>query len=215
MKISCITPSIRPEGLRIVEEMLKFQTFRDFEHVIYLSEPGPKPDLCHALNDCIKRSNGELLVFVQDHTKIPPDGLERCWQAYQEDPSVGWTFPLVKTDDWQNVTKSDWRLERGNGDFIAWWEWEIDYACIPKRATMEVGGFDEDYDSGFSWENVDLGYRLFKAGWGFRVDTHNRAMAWDHDKFLPHPYRHKPNRDLWIGKQREIDEGKIKLPYLD
>lgn len=217
MKISVITASIRPAGLDVAIETLKHQTFTDFEHITKLSEVGPKPDLCASLNDCIRRSSGELLVFLQDHTVIPPDGLERCWAAYEGDKDVGWTFPLGKVDDLADPAhpRWDWRVERPDGSYVAWNEWETDYACIPRRAIIEVGGFDEDFDSGFSWDNVEIGYRLFKSGMGFRVDTRNRAVAWDHDKFVPHPYRHKPNLDLWTGKRREIDAGKIKMPYLN
>lgn len=215
MKISVITPSIREAGLEVTKENLKHQTFTDFEHVTYLSIPGPTPDLCFALNDCVRRSRGELIVILQDYTKVAPDALERCWERYQEDPEVGWTFVLQKTDDWKHITKSDWRLDRPDGSYVAWNEWETDFACIPRKAILEVGGWDEDFDSGFSWDNVEIGYRLFKSGWGFRVDTRNRALAWDHDKFIPHPYRHKPNRDLWTGKKYEIDHGKVKMPYLD
>ncbi len=214
MKISVISPSIRPEGLAVVEDTLRDQTFTDFEWLPKLSVPGPVPDLCRAFNECLKKAKGELVVFLEDYTKIQSDGLERFWKLYQQDSQVGWTSPLGKTSDWQDATW-DWRKERMNGSYIAWNEFEIDWGCIPLRAIMDVGGFDEDYDSGFSWENVDLGYRLFKAGWGFRVDTQNLAVAWDHDKFTPHPYRHKPNRDLWVGKRREIDDGKVRMPYLD
>ncbi len=199
----------------MTEETLTHQTFKDFEHITKLSVPGPKPDLCASLNDCIRRSKGELIVILQDYTRIAPDGLQKCWDRYQEDPEAGWTFALQKTDDWQNITKSDWRLDRPNGAYISWNEWETDFACIPKKAILDVGGWDEDFDSGFSWDNVEIAYRMFKSGWGFRVDNKNRALAWDHDEHIPHPYRHKPNRDLWIGKKYEIEQGKVKMPYLD
>lgn len=215
-KISVISPSIREKGLKVVEETLKHQTFKDFEWLPKLSVPGPVPDLCRSFNECIKKASGELLVFLEDYTVIPPDGLEHFWNRYQSDPDVGWTAPLGKVNDLNDPqpVKWDWRIERENGGWISWNEFEIDWACLPKRAMIEVGGFDEDYDSGFSWENCDLGYRLFKLGWGFRVDTKNRAIAWDHDAHIPHPYRHKPNLDLWTGKKREIDQGKVKLGFL-
>lgn len=214
MRISVITPSIRPAGLDVTIETLKHQTFKDFEHVTKLSEVGPVSDLCASLNDCIRRSQGELIVILQDYTKVAPDALQRCWDRYQEDPEVGWTFVLQKTNDWQTITKSDWRLDRPDGSYVAWNEWETDFACIPRKAILEVGGWDEDFDSGFSWDNVEIAYRMFKLGWGFRVDTRNRALAWDHDAHIPHPYRHKPNRDLWVGKKYEIDQGKVVLDFV-
>lgn len=215
MKISVLTPSIRSAGVDIVRETLKNQTFKDFEHIVRLSEPGPVPDLCHAWNSAIRESKGELLVFLEDYTRIEPDGLEKMWLRYQEDPEVGWTAPLGKVQAWGETPRWDWRVDRSDGAYTAWYEFEIDWACLPRKGMLEVGGFDEDYDSGFSWENCDLGYRLFKLGWGFKVDTKNRAIAWDHDAHIPHPYRHKPNKDLWTGKKYEIEQGKVRMPYLD
>jgi len=37
--ISVITPSIRPDGIISVKACLEEQTFKDFEHIIKLSEP--------------------------------------------------------------------------------------------------------------------------------------------------------------------------------
>jgi hypothetical protein len=214
MKISVLTPSIRAEGLKVVELTLLSSTFTDFEWLYRLSVPGGKPDLCHVYNDMMREAKGELIVSLQDYTRIQPDGLQRFWDKYQKYPDSAFTAPLGKTIDWGEVAW-DWRKSCKEDDIIKFYQWEADYASCPAKFIREVGGWDEDYDSGWSYDNVDLAARMEKVGLKFRVDPINHAVAWDHDKFISHPFRSKKsNADLWVGKQREIESGIVKLPYL-
>lgn len=213
--ISVITPSIRPEGLKVVEGGLAMQTFRDFEWIRRLSVPGPVPDLCRSVNSALREATGDLVVFLQDYIKIGPDGLKRFWEKFQQFPNACYTAPVGKTFDWKNV-EWEWRTHHQPDALLEYYQWEIDWGAAPRSAIVEVGGFDEDYDSGFGWENVDLALRLKKAvpGLEFRVDPENRAVAFDHDKFIPHPFKGRPNRDLWVGKQREIESGIVRMKHL-
>ena len=43
MKISVITPSIRPEGLKILQECLAQQTFKDFEWLVNWTQERARP----------------------------------------------------------------------------------------------------------------------------------------------------------------------------
>lgn len=212
-RITVITPSIRPEGLAVVAETLKNQTFTDFEWIRKLSVPGPVPDLCHAFNEALRESKGELIVFLQDYIKIGPDGLQRMWDKYCQYPKAAWTCPVGKTLDWEGV-EWEWRKHREQDDSLHYYQWEIDWGSASREAIFAVGGFDEDFDSGFGWENVDLAARMAKLGTEFRVDPTNLAVAFDHDKFIPHPFKPRPNRDLWAGKQRSIENGIVRMPYL-
>lgn len=214
MKISVLTPSIRSEGLKIVEETLLTQGFSDFQWLYRLSAPRGKPDLCHVYNEMMREATGELVVSLQDYTKVSPDFLERVWKKYQQFPDTAFTFPLGKTIDWKNV-EWDWRKHREIDDQIEFYQWEADAASCPSKFIREVGGWDEDYDSGWSYDNVDIACRMNEIGLKFRVDPTIEAVAWDHDKFIPHPFRSgQSNADLWIGKQREIESGIVKLPFL-
>lgn len=212
-RISVITPSIRPEGLDVVRATLAAQTFTDFEWIPKLSIPGPIPDLCRAFNEAVRESKGELIVFLQDFIKIAPDGLERMWKFYQQYPRTGITAPVGQTMDWQSV-EWDWRPHVESKELLQFYQWEIDWGAVAREEIVAVGGFDEDYDSGFGWENVDLAARMAKNGVTFRCDPGNLAVAFQHDKFIPHPFKHMPNRDLWAGKQRSIESGIIKLPFI-
>ena len=184
-KISVITPSIRPEGLKPNQEALQSQTFKDFEWLVEMGLP-PKHDLNAAFNRMLKRAKGELVVFMEDWTKCPPDGLQKFWDAYQREPKIFWTAPLGKTLDWK-TQEWDWRAF---SDAKPEWKcWEIDWACAPLSALKEIGGFDEELDDYWSSDNVNIAYRAFLAGYGFKLLSNNPAIALDHDKLTKHPFR--------------------------
>jgi hypothetical protein len=201
IKISVITPSIRPAGLKIVQECLAEQTFTDFE---WLVEVGLKKehDLNKAFNKMIRRAQGELLVFYQDYIKIEKDGLEKMWKAHQLNYNTFITAPVGKADTYTASPSWDWRkfdTER-TGDYkqCEWYQWEIDWACAPKKALFDIGGFDEELDGDkWSCDNVNVGKRAHLHGCKFMVHIDNPAVALDHDKFEVHPFRHNysPNHN--------------------
>ena len=61
--------------------------------------------------------------------------------------------------------------------------------------------FDQRYDDGFGWENVDAAYLMSKEGAKFLVDPDNFGIAFDHDAHEPHPYRRKTNAGLWARRK--------------
>src|ERR1035437_8527622 len=88
MKISVITPSIRCEGLKIVQQSLEKQTFQDFEWLTEIGIPGRGHDLNAAYNRMLRRAKGELIVSLQDFIKAPPQYLQKFWDAYQKVKTV-------------------------------------------------------------------------------------------------------------------------------
>jgi glycosyltransferase involved in cell wall biosynthesis len=208
-KITVITPSIRPEGLKVTFNTLREQTFQDFEWLTRMSLPGDKSDLCYQMNQAIREANGELIVFLQDYIEIGKDGLQRIWDRYQAEKAayqyVCWTMPVGKKDmDNPGKVTWDWRSYGEEQEEITFERWEIDWGAAPRAAFAEEE-FAEEYDAGFGWENVDLAYRLMKNGWKFKVDRYNEAEATDHDKMFVHPYKKRPNQDLWIVRKGLID----------
>lgn len=213
MKISVITPSIRSEGLDVTQRALKKQTFQDFEWIPKYSEPGDVPDLCKSMNEGLQEATGDVLVFLQDFIVPEPTALERIWKQHRMDPDSAYTYPVGKVMALGDKDiRWDWRMFREVGQPMAYYEWEIDFGSIVREKVMEVGGFDEDYDSGFGWENVDLAYRMFLRGQTFRVQPEIKAVAIDHDALMPHPYKHKPNSGLWMKKKAALDEGVCYTP---
>jgi hypothetical protein len=110
--ITIITPTVRPEGIPILEKCLKRQTFQDFEWIIVcpkdcidpiekgmgdlnvdiliLEEPpkreGDYYSLNKAWNHAFKETNGDLIVNLVDWTWFAPDVLEKLWIHYKTDP---------------------------------------------------------------------------------------------------------------------------------
>lgn len=207
--ISVLTPSIRPKGLAIVQRSLREQTFTDFEFLVEIGL-GLKPDLNKALNKMLSRARGEIVVIWEDYIKVPSYALRYILEAYDGDFV---TYPVGKTLDWKNV-KWDWRIDKSKE--VEPRLWEMDFASAPLKAFFEVGGFDEDFDRGWSCENVWLAERAAKLGYKFFCDVNIKALAYDHDKVMEHPFRMNKNTpfnsDLLSIKR---SSGDIKLHYLD
>lgn len=184
MKISVISPSIRPAGLEITKKCLAEQTFTDFEWLTDIGL-GNKHDLNAAFNRCLRRAKGEIVVFLQDYIKIESDALQRVVDAFN---GKFMTFPVGKTDilDYSGKVKWDWRKHK-KGE-VAWNYWEIDFGACPLKDIVAIGGFDEELDRHWSCDNINVGCRAELAGFKFEcVDI--PAVAYDHDAYIPHPFR--------------------------
>ena len=195
MKITILTPTIRPQALPLTAKCLEEQTFKDFEWLTDINDTG-EHDLNRAYNRLLKRSKGELIVFLQDYIKIRPDYLQRFWDAYQGSPRTFFTAPVGKVDDLNNHQEArwDWRAyEDAKPDYKCW---EIDSGCAPRAALFEVGGFDEELDKWWSFDNVSVAKRADMLGYKFANLFTNPALAFDHDKFAPHPFRDKQRKKL-------------------
>jgi hypothetical protein len=109
MKISVITPSVRPKMLEVMEKCLDRQDFQSFEWLVigpgelfedqscfaprkaaayeFIEEPPKKEGdfyaLCKAWNKGFQEAKGELIVVIQDGIWFPPDMLSRFWGHYQ------------------------------------------------------------------------------------------------------------------------------------
>lgn len=209
-KITVVTPTIRIDGLKPIQESLKTQTFTDYEWAVEIGLG--KHDLNAAFNRMIKRAKGELIVFAEDFMKFPPDYLQKFWDAYQSDKNVFWTAPLGKTLDWKEI-KWDWR---GYSDAVdtTYNCWEIDSGAAPKKALYDVGGFDEELDKRWSADNVSVGARAAHFGYKFKNLFTNPAMVYDHDAVEPHPFRDKFD-PAFTNERLEYYKFNQKLPYLD
>lgn len=218
MKISVLTPSLRPKGLAVIQHCLGKQTFTDFEWLVEMNWTG-KHDLNAAFNRMIRRSEGELLIFLEDYTRILDDGLERFWRAYQEHPDTLFTAPLGKVYDWGEKPTWDWRATKQREDQADYTDClprccELDWGAIPRKILYEIGGFDEELDKYWSGDNVSIGIRADLAGYKFKCVFTNPAVAWDHDAHLPHPFREKYNPRFQSERLDAFRAG-LTINYLD
>ena len=115
MKISIVTPSVRPDFLPIVGKCLIRQTLKDFEWLIgvpsdkrfgqsikelkdiriefdLMNEPDKREGDFYGLNKCwnmlFSKAHGELIVSIVDGLWFPPTTLEHLWRHYEANPTV-------------------------------------------------------------------------------------------------------------------------------
>ena len=178
-----------------------------------MSEPKEKCDLCRKLNRALKKAKGKWIVMWQDYISAQPDALEKFLKVADEKKFI--TGSMGMTLDWKTI-KWDWRAYRQGFQEIQYYEWEADWAIVPKEAFFKLGGYDEEYDNYWSMENVNLAFRASKIGYTFWVLPDNKAIQFAHDKVEKHPFRHKWNPDFHNYKIRKIEmnESPIKLNYL-
>lgn len=119
-----------------------------------------------------------------------------------------YTFPVIKDG------KTDWRVNRTGT--ITPNMWEADFACGPTQGFYDVGGYDEEFNKGWSWENVEIAWRLQAAGYKFYCEPSIVGYAIDHDAEIEHPFRNKlGNNDKRAEETRHrASRGDYKLDYV-
>lgn len=208
IKISVLTPTIRPDGLKIVKEGLESQTFPNdsFEWLVEIGLPSQGHHLNRDYNRMLRRAQGELIVSLQDWIRITPQYLQRFWDAYQSHPNrTMFTAPVGKVDEWeQKEARWDWRAY---ADAQPIWDcWEIDSGAAPRAMFYEVGGFDEALDQWWSFDNVSVAKRASILGWSVLNVIGNPAVALDHDKREKHPFRDRFRPSLVKMRVDSYDE---------
>ena len=195
--ITVISPSVRPDGLKIVERCLKRQDFTDWEWLVIapkrlsgdiqalslpctLLEDPPKRSgdfwsLCKAWNLGYSTARGELIVNIQDMIWFPPDTLGRFWRHYQNNPkslvtAVGDHYE--RQDDRGEPINKVWQDERDRSKFaeISNSELEMTMCSVPKQAILDCGGVDEEYDKGPGVQEKEMGLRIKLLGYQLFID---------------------------------------------
>lgn len=209
-RVSILTPSTRPEGLLMVANCLMKQTITDFEWLISLpqeltgkiqindprvriiADPSMRPGDFYRLNgswnSLLKKAKASLLVFTVDWIHFKPDMIERMLGSHLQNPTVCIT---VRGDHYLEVVhgkpsmlwKQDPRLQFvPNDGVIGPHFFEMSLASIPAAKLREVGGFDEQYDTGAGMSEKECARRLEKAGCTFFLSEDPRHLIWKHPK---------------------------------
>lgn len=212
MKISVLTPSVRPSGLSDVQSSLECQAFKDFEWLTEIGLRNGKNDLNAAYNRMIRRAKGQLLVSIQDYTTFGPELLLQLWQAYEAEPKTFWTVDVAHTDG--KETTYDWRHHR-LGEPIQFMELELCVGAFSKDAITDIGGFDEKLDElTWGYDNVNVGLRAALKGYTMRVHPTASAVQFKHDLKEKHPWRDTMNGDLHNMRLDEIRRNPDVVQYL-
>ena len=204
MKVSVVTPTIRKEGLSVVQNALKNQTFKDFEWLIASPfDPGITdaqwiPDkfaegywtLNRAYNSLFQSASGELIVSLQDWIWVPPTGIQQFVDAYEAVKGiisgVGDQYERIGQYGKPEIKIwSDPRKNSNNGSFYecfpndAEWNW----CAIPRKAIFDIGGMDEELDFlGYGGDQLQAVERMDALGYKFFLDQTNESYTVRHDR---------------------------------
>ena len=174
-------------------ESLKRQTYKSFEWLVEINTSG-ETDFNRSMNRMLSRAKGDIIVSVQDYIAIPDNALEYIVAL----PPAFYTFPVGKVLHEDDDPRWDWRKAESRP--INFMEWEICFGSAPRQWLIDIGGFDEELDKAWGFDNVNVGFRAEQAGYTMLCDNTIPAVAIDHDAFTKHPLKHK--RDTTLHNQR-------------
>jgi hypothetical protein len=82
-------------------------------------------------------------------------------------------------------------------------EWEAHVAAVPRRVLVdELGGFSEDYDLGWTYDNCNVADRAAYLGHQILVAEDVEVRGFDHKLFFPNPI----DRPELLNARRHYDE---------
>jgi glycosyltransferase involved in cell wall biosynthesis len=221
-KVSVLTVSKRTGWEHTAEQSLESQSFRDFEWVVvteqayshscfafakHLKAP-PKTrasNLNKSLNHGLKHCKGQYVLFYQDFITLQPDAIERLLENANDH-----TFITTAT---HNGGKFDLRYTEANDVHqVPPQFWEANVALAPMKVIKELGGFDEEYDNGWSWDNCNLAERAELLGCDFLMDERVKPLLHDHEPSDVHNL----NGEFHEQRMRDIKAGlyPLRLAYL-
>ena len=237
MKISVITPSVRPELLEIVKKCLARQTFDSFEWLvvspfeykdaIWVEDPPMREGDYYRLNGAwnagIRKATGDLLVIICDGLWFEPDLLERCWNHFEANPyacisCVGDQFTRIENGKPENRVWTDPRRRTDFGSFYEVGEMEMEFCLVslPKQAMLDIGGFEEEFDKGAAVSEKEAMARAYKAGYKLYIDQTLEYRAIQHPRLSTTWDEHYHIAcDLWARYQPLIESGeRLALDYI-
>lgn len=210
---SVLTVSKRTGWERGAAEQVAKQTVQPAQWVVIQEGiNAPKPirisNLNASLNAGLLRIGTDYVIFYQDFIELPDDCFEKLLLLADDN-----TFVTTCTPNYDG--SNDTRFTNGLGPRLCKpAEWESNVAIAPMGVIRVLGGFDEEYDNGWSWDNANLAERAALLGCRFIIDESNRP------KLLPHEQTSKltmgTNAELHLRTMAAIRRGDkpLKLPYL-
>jgi len=206
--VSVITPTIRPEGLSIVQKALDSQTFKDFEWLIGAKGPNLRASekypihwisdnfeggfwtLNRIYNQLFKKAKGEIVVTWQDFIYARPDALQRFVDTIKDTSGgiisgVGDQYERVgkygkpEVKIWNDPRKdSSGELYECPAKDVEW-----NFAAFPKEKIFAVGGMDEELDFfGYGGDQYQVGERFEAMGYKSYLDQSNESFTVRHDR---------------------------------
>lgn len=128
-----------------------------------------------SLNEGLRHIDTDYVIFYQDFIELQEDCFEKLLELVDEKTFVTTCTPNYDgSDDGRYTGANQPRSCKPE-------EWESNVAIAPMRLIREVGGFWEELDWGWSWDNVDLAKRAAMLGAKFVIDESNRPKLYPHE----------------------------------
>jgi hypothetical protein len=136
-------------------------------------------NLNRSLNLGIRQcSNADYIIFYQDFIDLDIDCFEKLLDNAVQDERTFVTTATINDDgnlDARHTGINKVRKCRPD-------EWEANVSIAPMKIIKKLGGFDEEYDNGWSWDNVNLAQRAALLGAKFLLDETNNPQLLYHEK---------------------------------
>ncbi|MGF6356248.1 glycosyltransferase involved in cell wall biosynthesis [Paenibacillus sp. 4624] len=131
--------------------------------------------------------------------------------ASSEHPEACLRNPMLKAYPDSRQTQFDFYendLDRSSAPWSMFWTSMVSVETFLLR---QVGGFDESFH-GWGHEDLELGYRLWKAGLHFRSDPSLRALHLPHEQFNPVQMTSRKNHLHFVKLHQELP---VELSYVN
>lgn len=181
--------TIKPYEWIIVSECLG-EVIGGFTTSNYAIVAIPAPEQIRAsnlnasLNEGLQHISTDYVIFYQDFIDLPKDCFEKLISLATPETFVTTCTPNYDgTDDARYTGLDTPRTCRPE-------EWEANVAIAPMSVLRELGGFEEELDNGWAWDNVNVAERAAMLGCNFIIDESNRP------KLLPHELTSKLELEL-------------------
>jgi len=163
-------------------------------------------------------AKGDILFFIDADVTVPHDAIEQILNSFQNDPDLDALIGSYDDEPFESNFLSQYKNllhhyvhQTSNKEAFTFWG-----ACgaIRHDVFLKTGGFDEKYRYP-SIEDIDLGYRLKKAGYKIHLLKHLRVKHLKHWGILSllkadFFYRALPWTDLILNEGRIIDDLNLK-----
>jgi GT2 family glycosyltransferase len=149
-----------------------------------------------------RHAKGDILFFIDSDIVVPRDLISRVQERFRQKENIAALFGSYDTEPFMPNFLSQYRNllhhfvhQKGNEEAFTFWS---GCGAIRKDVFLELGGFDGEQFPHPSIEDIELGYRLKKAGYSIalckdlqvkhlkkwaptsmiKVDFFDRALPW-------------------------------------
>jgi len=148
-----------------------------------------------------------ILIFANSHILMRPDWIEKHLRHHEKDHNRVVIGPYCE-GSWEGPsTRSRWNEEKTEGCFKLM---RMYGDSLRKNHLVSMGGWDEDFDGEWGFEDVDLAYRLHKLGLEFVHGTDVEVVHLSH--LLTHPA--PEGRKLGLRNVRILSQKHPELAYM-